>query len=101
MYRTLSEATVFDTFKKQLFGKEYDIPILTEQEMFLCYLMSTNRFERWVMENILKISQDRFVELLFSLERKMTTYGYKLPEDYHKARRRLKDLPEKRYKNQS
>lgn len=100
MYKSLCEVSVFDSFKKQLFGQEYETPLLTELELSVCYLMSTNRFEHFAIQDLLQIDQEKLIALIISLEYKMNRYGYKLPKGYHMARHRLKQLPEKYLRQQ-
>ncbi|MDR0659625.1 MAG: hypothetical protein LBG19_02245 [Prevotellaceae bacterium] len=93
IYKSLSEISVFDGFKKRLFGEKYQAPILQEQELFVCYLMCTNRFPSWEIESLMNIKHEQLLKLVESLESKMLRYGYMLPDSYHKAKRKINKKP--------
>lgn len=79
-----SDSYLLNPFKRKLFGAEYDpcIPILTDIELELCYLISTQRYTPVQVMEMLGINASTFVGVRESLERKLAEGGYKLPHGY-------------------
>lgn len=82
-YNTLLyESSMFDSFKKLLFGIDKNLLILTHLELSLCFLINTKKYFPEAITDILWIDKERFCQVVQSLESKMVKGGYRLPAGY-------------------
>ncbi|MDR0661585.1 MAG: hypothetical protein LBG19_12550 [Prevotellaceae bacterium] len=74
--------TMFDGFKKQLFGANKRGCMLTHLELSVCYLVCTKKYLPDVVLDMFWIDKAQLMEVVQSFERKMAEYSYRLPDSY-------------------
>ena len=87
-----SNESMFNGFKKQLFGANKKGCMLTHLELAACYLICTNKFYPEVIIDMLWIDKDQFKRVIDSLEAKVIDYGYKLPSNYKVMQTIIRDF---------
>ncbi|MDR0660188.1 MAG: hypothetical protein LBG19_05185 [Prevotellaceae bacterium] len=73
---------MFNKFKKQLFGTDKNLLILTYIELSVCFLGNTTKYYPEAMVDMLWIDKERFKEVVLSLEKKLAKGKYRLPKGY-------------------
>ncbi|MDR0659987.1 MAG: hypothetical protein LBG19_04130 [Prevotellaceae bacterium] len=82
-YNTLlHEHPMFDKLKKQLFGADKNLLILTHIELSVCFLANTKKYYPEAIIDMLWIDKERFEKVVQSLETKLCKGGYRLPSGY-------------------
>jgi hypothetical protein len=80
--KRLSNDSMFNDFKKLLFGVKRSSCMLTHLELSVSYLICTNKYYPEVIIDMLWIGKEQLRQAVESFEEKMAAYGYKLPAGY-------------------